>query len=299
MTPPTPPPPLLAPSRRWPSLAVAVPVAAAARPRAVRTLRSARRSCAYAERHVGVVRRDDRPRDRPARRQPRRPTARASVQTSTTNIGAYMWSTVVAEELGHHRPRRGGRAARRPRSGRSRRWSATSRAASSTTGTTTRPARSSPPGRRPATRSPRSCRRSTTAGWRPACRSSPTPSRRSPTGPAALYDSMDFGFYYRPEVNRIAFHVAPDTGAFAVLLRHDRQREPDRELHRHRQGRAPGQGVLRRLADVPRHLRLELAGDEAGRLHADLPRRQRLRGRLPVRGLPRRARAGAAACSRR
>ena len=24
---------------------------------------------------------------------------------------------------------------------------------------------------------------------------------------------MDFGFYYRPEVNRIAFHVAPDTGA--------------------------------------------------------------------------------------
>ena len=29
----------------------------------------------------------------------------------------------------------------------------------------------------------------------------------------AIYDSMDFGFYYRPEVNRIAFHVAPDTGA--------------------------------------------------------------------------------------
>ena len=29
----------------------------------------------------------------------------------------------------------------------------------------------------------------------------------------ALYDSMDFGFYYRPEVNRILFHYAPDTGA--------------------------------------------------------------------------------------
>ena len=27
----------------------------------------------------------------------------SSVQTSTTNIGAYMWSTVVAEALGHHR----------------------------------------------------------------------------------------------------------------------------------------------------------------------------------------------------
>ena len=30
---------------------------------------------------------------------------------------------------------------------------------------------------------------------------------------AALFDSMDFGFYYRPDVNRIAFHVVPDTGA--------------------------------------------------------------------------------------
>jgi hypothetical protein len=27
-----------------------------------------------------------------------------------------------------------------------------------------------------------------------------------------IFDSMDFGFYYRPAVNRIAFHVAPDTG---------------------------------------------------------------------------------------
>ena len=37
----------------------------------------------------------------------------------------------------------------------------------------------------------------------------------------------------------------------AVLLRHDRQREPDRDLHRDRQGRDPAQGVLRRLAAVP------------------------------------------------
>jgi hypothetical protein len=28
----------------------------------------------------------------------------------------------------------------------------------------------------------------------------------------ALFDGMDFGFYYRPEVNRILFHYAPDTG---------------------------------------------------------------------------------------
>ena len=32
-----------------------------------------------------------------------------SVQTSTTNIGAYLWSTVVAEALGPDRPRRGRR----------------------------------------------------------------------------------------------------------------------------------------------------------------------------------------------
>jgi hypothetical protein len=28
-----------------------------------------------------------------------------------------------------------------------------------------------------------------------------------------LFDSMDFGFYYRPEANRILFHYAPDKGA--------------------------------------------------------------------------------------
>jgi len=28
----------------------------------------------------------------------------------------------------------------------------------------------------------------------------------------ALFDSMDFGFYYQPEVNRILFHYAPSTG---------------------------------------------------------------------------------------
>ena len=28
----------------------------------------------------------------------------------------------------------------------------------------------------------------------------------------ALYDGMDFGFYYRPAVNRIAFYYAPSTG---------------------------------------------------------------------------------------
>ena len=30
---------------------------------------------------------------------------------------------------------------------------------------------------------------------------------------SALFDRMDFGFYYRPEVNRILFHYTPSTGA--------------------------------------------------------------------------------------
>ena len=48
-----------------------------------------------------------------------------------------------------------------------------------------------------------------------------------------------------------------------VLLRHRRLREPDRRLHRHRQGRAAAQGVLRPLADLPGHLRLLVPGDQA------------------------------------
>ena len=68
-----------------------------------------------------------------------------------------------------------------------------------------------------------------------------------------------------------------------VLLRHGRLREPDRGLHRDREGRAAGQGVLRPLALLPGRLRLVLAGDAAGRLQPQLRGRQRLRRRLPVR----------------
>ena len=75
----------------------------------------------------------------------------------------------------------------------------------------------------------------------------------------AIYDSMDFGFYYVPDKNRILFNYSPATRQRPVLLRHRRLREPDRRLHRHRQGRAAAQGVLRPLAVLPRHLRLTRA----------------------------------------
>ena len=49
---------------------------------------------------------------------------------------------------------------------------------------------------------------------------------------------MDFGFYYLPDGQPDPLPLRARHGRIAVLLRHDRQREPDRELHRDRQGRA-------------------------------------------------------------
>jgi hypothetical protein len=137
-----------------------------------------------------------------------------SVQTSTTNIGAYMWSTVVAEALGiighdeaverlertigsletmeRHEP-----------SGQYYNWY------NHTTGEklTVWPPTGEPIGPHGPILS------SVDNGWLAAAlqvvsNSVPEVSARA----AAIYDSMDFGFYYRPNVNRIAFHYAPEDG---------------------------------------------------------------------------------------
>ncbi len=134
-----------------------------------------------------------------------------SVQTSTTNIGAYMWSTVVAEGLriiGHKE------AVTRLRltlhslekmeryypGGQFYNWYDHRTGAKLTvwpsTGDAMTPILSS-----------------VDNGWLAAAlqvveNSVPEVAARA----GALFDSMHFGFYYRPEVNRIAFHVAPDTG---------------------------------------------------------------------------------------
>jgi hypothetical protein len=135
-----------------------------------------------------------------------------SVQTSTTNIGAYMWSTVVAEALGiidhdeaverlqqtiatletieRHEP-----------SGQYYNWYDHTTGAKLTvwpsSGDPLTPILSSVDNGWLAT------------GLQVVSNTVPEVADRA----AALFDSMDFGFYYRPEVNRIAFHVAPDTGA--------------------------------------------------------------------------------------
>jgi hypothetical protein len=134
-----------------------------------------------------------------------------SVQTSTTNIGAYLWSTVVAERLGVI-----GHAEAVDR-------------AEQTIGTLETMERHTPSGQFynwydhrtgakltawPETGAPLTpILSSVDNGWLAAAlqvvsNTVPEVAARA----AALYDSMDFGFYYRPAVNRIAFHVAPDTG---------------------------------------------------------------------------------------
>jgi uncharacterized protein DUF3131 len=134
-----------------------------------------------------------------------------SVQTSTTNIGAYMWSAVVARQLGII----GGdeALARLER----------------TIATLERMERHEPSGQYfnwydhrtgekltvwPPTGAPLTpILSSVDNGWlatglRVVQRSVPELSARA----GALFESMDFGFYYRPEVNRILFHYVPSTG---------------------------------------------------------------------------------------
>jgi hypothetical protein len=135
-----------------------------------------------------------------------------SVETSTTNIGAYLWSTLVAERLGiiahaeavqrmtktigaletmeRHEP-----------SGQFYNWYDHRTGAKLTVW---------PPTGEPLT----PILSSVDNGWlatglRLVSRGVPELAGRA----GALFDSMDFGFYYRPEVNRIAFYYAPDTGA--------------------------------------------------------------------------------------
>jgi hypothetical protein len=134
-----------------------------------------------------------------------------SVQTSITNIGAYMWSTLVAEELGFIRHDKA--VARLDR----------------TLHTLETMERHKPSGQFfewydhrtgetltvwPPTREPRTpILSSVVNGWLATAlhlvrNRVPELSERAGT----LFDQMDFGFYYRPEVNRILFHYAPSTG---------------------------------------------------------------------------------------
>jgi hypothetical protein len=135
-----------------------------------------------------------------------------SVETSTTNIGAYMWSAVAAERLGLISRRQ--LATRMDRtlttleqmerhapSGQFYNWYNHHTGAKLTTW--------------PATGAPITpILSSVDNGWlavglRIVADSVPSVAHRA----RALYDSMNFGFYYQPDVNRILFHYVPSTGA--------------------------------------------------------------------------------------
>ena len=163
-------------------------------------------------RHVGVVRGDDRREVAACRPTCSRATAKRSVQTSTTNIGAYLWSAVAAERLGiighaelvarADADADDARADGAPRA----------RAASSTTGTTTATAPSSRAGRRPARRWTRSSPPSTTAGSRSACGSSRSACRSSPRARARSTTRWTSASTTCRTQNRILFHYSPAKG---------------------------------------------------------------------------------------
>jgi Putative glucoamylase/Protein of unknown function (DUF3131) len=137
-----------------------------------------------------------------------------SVQTTITNIGAAMWSTLVAEQLGFLS--HGDTVARLDRtlstletierhepSGQFFNWYDHTRGEKLTVW---------PPSGEPLT----PILSSVDNGWLATAlhlvrHRVPELSDRA----GALFDSMDFGFYYRPEVNRLLFFYAPDTGEAA------------------------------------------------------------------------------------
>jgi hypothetical protein len=133
------------------------------------------------------------------------------VQTSTTNIGAYMWSTVGAEKLGiidhDEAVRRLERTIstlegmeRHPESGQFFNWYDHRTGEKLTVW---------PPSGDP--HEPRLS--SVDNGWLAtglAIVENAVPELADRAG--ALYDSMDFGFYYVPERNQILFHYEPGTG---------------------------------------------------------------------------------------
>ena len=135
-----------------------------------------------------------------------------SVQTSTTNIGAYMWSAVAARRVGFISRR--GLVARLSRTlatlegmeryedtGQFYNWYDHRTGEKLTTwppdGTKLTPILSSVDNAWLA------------VGLKVVAESVPALSRRA----RALYEAMDFGFYYRPEVNRVLFHFRPDDPA--------------------------------------------------------------------------------------
>src|SRR3954447_20397 len=133
-----------------------------------------------------------------------------SVQTSTTNIGAYMWSAVVANRLGFISDRELRmrlsktlkslkRMERYGKTGQYYNWYDYRTGAKLTDW---------PPAHDPNFHPILSSVDNAwlAVGLKIVRDGVPQLARRA----GALYDAMDFGFYYRPDVNRVLFHFRPD-----------------------------------------------------------------------------------------
>ena len=186
-----------------------------------------------------------------------------SVQTSTTNIGAYMWSAVAARRLGIISRRELvarlsrtiatlERMERYEDTGQYYNWYDHRTGAKLTAGRRARRTRSIP------------ILSSVDNGWlavglKIVARSvSPWPGARGRSTGRWTSASTTC-----PRETGCCSTSARTTRRVALLLRHAGQREPHRRLHRNRARPAAPQDVLRALAHVPGHVRLRLPGDQA------------------------------------
>ena len=183
----------------------------------------------------------------------------ALMQTSPTNIAAYLWSVLAAERLQLIGPEEA--------TSRLAQTLATLAGMERTHGfflERARPAnRGRPedlPGRlhpRPAAASPRW----TTPGWRPRSRWSPTPSRRSATAPRLL-GADGFPLLLRPlrpadpvaHPGQLRVGYRPDDQIVLRPLRHAQHRGADRQLPRHRAGQLPPEHYYRMFRTLPERL---------------------------------------------
>ena len=216
--------------------------------------------------------------------------------TSPTNIGGYLWSAVVARELGIisrggvHAPGsiRTLTTARRDGAPRAERHvlqlvrRGDRRRRSAIWPDERRPGRtpSSPASTTAGSAPPCSSCKNADAGGRPAGRASsstgcagtrsttPATIRRSPdVRPGGLMHGGFYPFDRRPPGRRLP--RAPTSAATRRLahdppLRHDRLRDPDHELPRHPHRAGPGAALLRAVAHLPGDLRLD-AGTRCSR----------------------------------
>ena len=99
----------------------------------------------------------------------------------------------------------------------------------------------------------------------------------------ALYDAMDFGFYYRPDRNRVLFHFRPDDPAASPCC-YDTVVSESRIVDYIGIGRGqlPQKEYYGRWRTFPGPVRVLLPGDAPDRRVAQLLRRRRIRGRVPL-----------------